>query len=129
MKSCAPSNGRRSSMNRRSALPTGRTSPWRLALLALAVLPSACATHTSYTRPATSCLTLIPRAWLAPTPGAALPLADTQGDWVTFGDAQTGQLDAANAEKLGMVEILTACEKRDAEIVKALQPKKFLGIF
>jgi hypothetical protein len=72
---------------------------------------------------------LIPRAWLAPTPGASLPLADTQGDWVTFADAQTGQLDTANAERLGMVEILTACEKRDAEIAKELQPKRFLGIF
>jgi hypothetical protein len=48
---------------------------------------------------------------------------------MTFADAQTGQLDTANTEKLGMVEIVTACEKRDAEIVKALQPKKFLGIF
>lgn len=64
------------------------------------------------------------------TPGALLPGDGTAGSWIVFGDAQTGQLDLANVEKLGMVEILTACEKRDAETVKALTPRRrFLGIF
>jgi hypothetical protein len=51
------------------------------------------------------------------------------GDWIVFGDAQTGQLDLANLSKSTIVEIITACEARDAETVSKLQPKKFLGIF
>lgn len=67
---------------------------------------------------------------MAPTPGAMLPADSTTGSWVAFGDAQTGQLDLANVEKAGMVEILTACEARDAETVKALTPRRrFLGLF
>lgn len=45
------------------------------------------------------------------------------GDWVSFADAQTGALDLANIQKAGMVEIVTACEARDAETVKALTKK------
>ena len=71
----------------------------------------------------------MPRWTLQPTPGAALPAGSTVGDWIVFGDAQTGQLDLANLSKSTIVEIITACEARDAETVSKLQPKKFLGIF
>lgn len=99
-------------------------------LIAAALATASCGAHISQTRPATSCLTLIPRAWLAPTPGASLPLDRSVGSWMVFGDAQTGQLDLANAGKVGMVEILTACEARDAETVKALTPRRrVLGLF
>lgn len=72
---------------------------------------------------------LVPPSMVAPTPGAPLPAGSTQGDWAAFADAQTGQLDTANTHKTAIVEILTACEKRDAQIAKELQPKRFLGIF
>jgi hypothetical protein len=72
---------------------------------------------------------LVPDWTRAPTPGAPLPAGSTVGDWIVFGDAQTGQLDLANLGKATIVEIVTRCEARDAETVKALQPKKFLGIF
>jgi hypothetical protein len=45
------------------------------------------------------------------------------GDWVAFGDAQTGQLDKANDRTLGTIEIVGKCEKRDAEVVKAINGK------
>jgi hypothetical protein len=87
----------------------------------------------------------VPPSITAPTPGAEPPpcranAADplgwagidckaTEDDWVVFGDAQTGQLDTANTHKQAIVQIVTACEKRDAEIAKELQPKRFLGVF
>nr|WP_299914389.1 hypothetical protein [Sphingomonas bacterium] len=50
------------------------------------------------------------------------------GDWIKFGDAQTGQLDKANDHYVSGVGIVQRCEARDAAAVKKARPK-FLGIF
>lgn len=75
-----------------------------------------------------ACSTLIPDSWREAVPGAPLPKGDTVGEWVTFGDAQTGQLDKANGRTADTVGIIERCEKRDAAAVKKARPK-FLGIF
>jgi len=42
-----------------------------------------------------------------------LPDGDTVGDWIAFGDAQTGQLDRANDRTLTSIGIIERCEERD----------------
>jgi len=59
---------------------------------------------------------------------APLPEGTTIGDWIAFGDAQTGQLDKANDRYRSGVGIIERCEARDREAVKRSRPK-FLGVF
>ena len=61
-------------------------------------------------------------------PGAPLPEGNTVADWVSFGDAQTGQLDKANDRYVAGVGIIERCEARDRQAIKQARPK-FLGIF
>lgn len=75
-----------------------------------------------------ACSTLIPDSWREPVAGADIPKGDTVGEWITFADAQTGQLDKANGRTADTIGIIQRCEKRDAEAVKHARPK-FLGIF
>jgi hypothetical protein len=63
----------------------------------------------------------------APTPGADLPADDTAAAWVAFGNSQTGQLGRANLDKQTALEIITRCEKRDAETVAAMTKRR--GLF
>jgi len=59
-------------------------------------------------------------------PGQAL----TVGQIGAFGDAQTGQLDKANAEKAGALQILQLCEARNARAIAAVTPHGFAwGLF
>jgi hypothetical protein len=55
-----------------------------------------------------------------------VPSADIQndgatvGDWIKFGDAQTGQLDKANDHYTSAIGIVQRCEARDkAAVVKS----------
>ncbi|WP_404480053.1 hypothetical protein [Novosphingobium sp. BL-52-GroH] len=41
------------------------------------------------------------------------------GDWVQFGDAQTGQLDKANDRTTSAIGIVERCEARDAAAIAA----------
>lgn len=50
--------------------------------------------------------------------GADLPGGNTVGDWIAFGDAQTGKLDQANDRTKAAVGIVERCEARDAAAVK-----------
>lgn len=52
-----------------------------------------------------------------------MPQGVAVGDWIAFGDAQTGQLDKANDRTASTLSIVGKCEARDAETVKALTPK------
>lgn len=79
------------------------------------------------TRPASSCLALIPEGMRADTPGAPLPANDSAGEWVAFGVRQTGQLGVANSRAAAALEIVERCEARDAEVVRQL--KKRRGLF
>ncbi len=74
------------------------------------------------------CSELLPASWRTPVAGADLPEGNTVGDWIAFGDAQTGKLDVANGRTLDTIGIIERCEERDAKAVKASR-SKFLGIF
>ena len=60
---------------------------------------------------------------------APLPAGDTVGEWVAFGDAQTGRLDVANTHTAGALEVVQRCEARDAEAQRGLTRRRFLGLF
>lgn len=79
---------------------------------------------------ANGCSALIPPAWRLPVEGAALPSHDTVGEWVSFGDAQTGKLDVANGRAVDTIVIVERCEQRDRDAVASVtKRKRFLGIF
>ena len=81
-------------------------------------------------RAAASCSTLLPDAWREPVAGAPLPAGETVGEWVAFGDAQTGRLDLANDRTRATREIVERCETRDREAEAKLTPRrKWLGLF
>ncbi len=67
---------------------------------------------------AANCSTLLPDSWKAGVAGAPLPDGDTVGDWIAFGDAQTGKLDQANERTVSAIGIVERCEQRDAAAVK-----------
>ena len=75
-----------------------------------------------------ACHTLLPTEWQSGVPGAPLPEGRTVGDWIAFGDAQTGQLDKANGRYADAIGIIERCEARDREAVQAERPK-LLGLF
>ncbi len=54
---------------------------------------------------------------------APLPADKSGGEWVAFGDAQTGQLDIANGRTRDAISIVKNCEARDAKVADALKPK------
>jgi hypothetical protein len=100
-----------------------------VALIVLAAGLCACAAAPVIQRPASACSTLVPESWRQGVPSADLPVGSTAGDWIAFGDAQTGQLDKANDRTTGSLEIVSKCEARDAEVVKALAPKPWWKLF
>lgn len=52
------------------------------------------------------------------------------GTLAAFADAQTGQLDKANAEKEGARRVMAACERRNAAAIAAVRPHGFgWGLF
>ena len=57
-----------------------------------------------------------------------MPDGSTVGDWIAFGDAQTGRLDVANGRQADTLAIIGRCEARDRHAVKKSR-SKFLGIF
>ncbi len=67
---------------------------------------------------AANCSTLLPDSWKAGVAGAPLPGGDTVGDWIAFGDAQTGKLDQANERTTSAIGIVSRCEERDRVAVK-----------
>lgn len=75
-----------------------------------------------------ACSSLLPSEWQEGVDGAPLPDGDTVGDWITFGDAQTGQLDKANDRYRAATGIVARCEQRDRDAIDRARPK-FLGIF
>jgi hypothetical protein len=65
-----------------------------------------------------ACSSLLPAEWKQGVPGAPLPDGDTVGDWIAFGDAQTGRLDVANGRTRDAIGIIERCEDRDVKAVK-----------
>lgn len=76
-----------------------------------------------------SCSSLLPAEWKQGVAGAPLPDGDTIGDWIAFGDAQTGKLDQANGRTKDAIGIVERCEARDAAAVKRATKRKILGLF
>ncbi len=64
------------------------------------------------------CAALLPAEWRAGVAGATLPNGSSVGDWVVFGDAQTGKLDEANGRTRDAIGIVERCEARDGEALK-----------
>lgn len=76
------------------------------------------------------CAQLLPPEWKQGVPGAELPPEQANvGDWIAFGDAQTGRLDVANDRTASAIGIVERCEARDAEAVKRATRRRFLGVF
>lgn len=104
--------------------PPGRTTGggycavW---FVCIAIIPlmllTGCAGATVLATP-NSCATLLPQEWKQGVAGAPLPDGDTVGDWISFGDAQTGKLDIANDRTKSSIGIIERCEARDAAAVK-----------
>ncbi|RYG20804.1 MAG: hypothetical protein EON96_00135 [Caulobacteraceae bacterium] len=59
---------------------------------------------------ALDCAGRIPPQLRAEVAPAAPPADNSVGEWVAFGDAQTGRLETANDRKATMLWILEACE-------------------
>lgn len=70
---------------------------------------------------ASPCSQLVPDAWRGGVESAPLPKAETVGEWVAFGDAQTAQLDKANGRTADALSIVEKCEARDREAAQALR--------
>jgi hypothetical protein len=90
----------------------------RLILAAIALSLSACAGAPVVTATPSACATLLPQSWKAGVAPAPLPDGNTVGDWIAFGDAQTGKLDQANGRTKDAIEIVERCEARDAAAIK-----------
>lgn len=76
-----------------------------------------------------ACSSLLPESWLKGVPSADLGNGGTTvGDWIKFGDAQTGQLDKANDRYAAAIGIVQRCEIRDAAAVRRARPR-VLGVF
>lgn len=97
-------------------------------VLILCVLLSGCASAPVIVTTPAACSSLLPDDWKKGVPGAPLPEGNTVADWVSFGDAQTGQLDKSNDRYVAGVGIIERCEARDRQAIKQARPK-FLGIF
>jgi hypothetical protein len=100
--------------------------PTRLAMLATAAFGlsvAGCATVTP--NAALNCGALIGPTLRADVPGADLPVGNTVGQWVAFGDAQTGKLDDANGRRAAVVEIVDRCQAEQARLIRP----RFLGLF
>ena len=68
---------------------------------------------------AASCASLLPAEWKAGVAGANLPPDQASvGDWIAFGDAQTGKLDQANGRTRDAIGIVERCEARDEAAVR-----------
>jgi len=107
----------------------GLTMPLFLALLVL--LPACSTTVTRLTIPPAKCSDFVsPDAW-KPVIGADVSKVETQKDWAAAFVAQTGRLEAANADKSYVFSVVTACEKREQQIYESLNGKRrrFFGLF
>lgn len=92
----------------------------RSILLPLALALTACAGGPPIvTASAADCAGLLPASWKAGVSGAELPPeAASVGDWIAFGDAQTGRLDLANGRTADAIAIVERCETRERDALK-----------
>lgn len=65
----------------------------------------------------------MPDEWRKGVPSAPLPQRRTTGELAAFGDAQTGQLDIANARFKDADEIQSNCEMLLKEAAARVEPR------
>lgn len=76
------------------------------------------------TRAALPCSQLVASQLADDVPGADLPPdGATVADWITFGDAQTGQLDKSNANRRAALDVIRRCEARDRAVDQQLKAR------
>lgn len=74
------------------------------------------------TASAADCAGLLPANWKTGVAGAELPPdAASVGDWIAFGDAQTGRLDLANGRTADAIAIVERCEQRERDALKRVR--------
>lgn len=101
-----------------------RRAPMRLSMLACAMLAlPGCASVPSIYATQGACSSLLPSDWLKGVNGAPLPAGNDVGDWITFGDAQTAQLDKANGRYVDGFGIIGRCEARDRAAIEAARKR------
>lgn len=100
-------------------------TPFRTLTIALTFALSACAPPI-VTASSSACSSLLPESWTQGVAPAPLPDGNTVGDWIAFGDAQTGKLDQANGRTKDAIGIVQRCETRDAQAIKHAT-RGFLG--
>ena len=83
---------------------------------AMLALPGCVAAPPIVATPA-ACSSLLPSQWKDGVAGAPLPAGNEVGDWISFGDAQTAQLDKANGRTADAIGIVERCEARDAAAI------------
>ena len=109
---------------------TSRANRTPLTLLILACMTPAFGACVSAPRTVTlnsahDCGTRVPPQLRKPVAGADLPLKGTQGEWVAFGDAQTGKLDQANDRNETVLWIVDNCEAEKTKALKQATTRSF----
>jgi hypothetical protein len=110
-------------------MPRARTS---VCLMLLPLLgATACAGGAlTVTGQSAGCASLISDNWRQGVEGADLPPVNaTVGDWIAFGDEQTGRLDMANDRTVSTIGIVERCEERDRQAIERATRRRFLGLF
>jgi len=75
--------------------------------------------------PALKCAPAIPGSYREPVRSVPLATLDgTAGGLALALDGQTARLDRANGRTADIIAMVDACDKRAAEVVEALKPKK-----
>lgn len=92
-----------------------------LACMTLGAGLSACASPRVVFQNASPCSDLVPDEWRKGVASAPPPQQLEVGQWVAFGDAQTGNLDTANGRLVDSLGIIEGCERRDAELISRLR--------
>jgi hypothetical protein len=101
-----------------------RTPALLLALPAMLALPACAGGPSTVTIPvALDCAGRIPPQLRADAAPAAPPADNSVGEWVAFGEAQTGRLETANDRKATMLWILEACEAEERAAAARLLPR------
>jgi hypothetical protein len=109
--------------------PQFRAKTLLVTFVAAAGFLQGCAGTPIVTAAPSSCATLLPEEWKRGVAGAELPDGNLVGDWIAFGDAQTGKLDMANERTKAAIGIVERCEARDAAAIKRVTRGWFGRLF
>lgn len=90
----------------------------------LAGVLSACGPRIAISRAALPCSDLVQGPLAADVPAADLPpVGASLADWITFADAQTGQLEKSNLYRRVGADVIRRCEARDRALDQQLKAR------